>query len=146
MQKQSWLVVADASEATFYKYTDGGTDLQTVTGIANGLAHKQDQDIVTDRPGVMSGGGSNIQGKDAMRVETTPADKAKEDFVKQLVERLEMARKEDILDTIDIIAEPQIMGLIRQSCSSQLSKLFDREVSKNANQKSAQELLEIIKQ
>jgi len=145
MHKQSWLVVADASQATFYKYTDNGKDLEALTGLGNSLGRQQDQDIVTDRPGVMSGGGSNIHGKDAMRVETTPADKAKEDFTKELVERLDKARKEDKLESIDIIAEPQVMGLIRQNCSSQLAKLIDRTASKNGSQMTTQELLDVIK-
>jgi protein required for attachment to host cells len=145
MQKQSWLVVANGSEATFFKYTDEGTSLQKIGGLGNSFGRKQDKDIVTDRPGVMSGGGSNIHGRDSMSVEMSPTDKARENFVKAVADELERARKQDKLQSIDIIAEPKTMGLLRNNFSSNLAAMIDHTVSKDATSKDNDELLKLIK-
>jgi hypothetical protein len=111
MQKQSWLVVANGSEATFFKYTDEGKSLQKIGGLGNSFAHKQDRDIVSDRPGVMSGG-KNIHGRDSM--------------------------------SVDIIAEPKTMGLLRNNFSSNLAALVDHTISKDAISKDNAGLLKLI--
>jgi len=144
MIKHSCLVVANGAEATFFRYTDEGSALEKVWGLGNSFAHIQDQDIVTDRPGVMSGGGSNIHGKDAMGVENSASDKAKEDFIKEVADKIESARKQNKLESVDIIAEPKTMGILRKNFSSSLSKLIDRSVSKDGSAKSTEDLLKMI--
>lgn len=143
MQKQSWLVVANGSEATFFKYTDEGKSLIKIGGLGNSFAHKQDKDIVSDRPGVMSGG-KNTHGRDSMSVEMSPIDKARENFVKEVADQLEQARKKDKLQSVDIIAEPKTMGLLRNNFSSNLATLINHTVSKDAILKDNDELLKLI--
>lgn len=143
MQKQSWLVVANGSEATFFKYTDEGKSLQKIGGLGNSFAHKQDKDIVSDRPGVMSAG-KNIHGRDSLSVEMSPTDKARENFVKEVADQLEQARKQNRLHSVDIIAEPKTMGLLRNNFPSNLAALIDRTISKDAIAKNNVELLQLI--
>ena len=145
MTKQSWLVVANGSEATLYKYLAGGTALEEVGGIGNGTRRYQDKDLVTDRPGVMSGGGSHIHGKDALTSEESPSDRAKQEFAQDIVDELDDARRADKLHSIDIIAEPSMLGLLRELMDSNLQKLIDKSVSKDASDKGTDALLELVK-
>jgi protein required for attachment to host cells len=144
MQKQNWLLTANGSEATIFKYVSSGQSLEVVTALANGMGRKQDQEIVTDRPGVISGGGKNIMGQNALSAEESPSDKAKEDFAKSVVNALEQARREDKLHAIDIIASPEMLGLLRDKMNKSLTHLVDKSVSKDPIEKTERELLKMI--
>lgn len=144
MAKQTWLLVANGSEAVIYKYLAAGTALEEVGGVGNGTRRYRDQDLVTDRPGVMSGGGSHIHGKDAMTSEMSPSDKAKKDFAKEVIDELDQARRQDKLHGVDIIAEPSMLGLLREAMDNNMQKLIDKSVSKDGIGKSAEELLDLI--
>jgi protein required for attachment to host cells len=89
-------------------------------------------------------GGKNIHGRDSMSVEMSPTDKARENFVKEVADQLEQARKKDKLQSVDIIAEPKTMGLLRNNFSSNLAALVDHTISKDAISKDNAELLKLI--
>ena len=145
MTKQIWLLVANGSEALLYKYLDAGTRLEELGGVGKGTRRQRNQDLVTDRPGVMSAGANHIHGKDAMTTEKSPSEKAKIDFAKQIVDNLDYARRQDKLHAIDIIAEPSMLGLLRDAMDNNLLKLVDKSVSKDGIGKSDVELLALIK-
>jgi protein required for attachment to host cells len=144
MEKQNWLVAANGSEAHIFRYIADGQDLKQLNSLGNGMRRKQDQDIVTDRPGTISGGGSNILGQSALAPEESPTDRAKEDFAKSVADELEDARRQDKLRSIDIIASPQMLGLLRDKMDKNLQRLIDRTVSKDPSEKSQEELLQLI--
>ena len=145
MTQQTWWVVANGSEAVIYKYLAAGTALEELGGVGNGTRRYRNQDLVTDRPGVMSGGGSHIHGKDAMTSETSPSDKAKQDFAKEVIDELDQARRQDKLHGVDIIAEPSMLGLLRDAMDNNMHKLIDKSVSKDGIGKSQEALLNLIK-
>ena len=145
MEKQTWLLVANGSEAIIYKYLAAGSALEELGGIGNGTRRYRNQDLVTERPGVMSGGGSHIHGKDAMTSELSPSDKAKKDFAKKVVDELDQARRHDKLHSVDIIAEPSMLGLLRDAMDNNMQKLIDKSVSKDGIGKNSDELLALIK-
>tara|TARA_R110001583_G_scaffold34137_1_gene114877 strand:+ start:1216 stop:1731 length:516 start_codon:yes stop_codon:yes gene_type:complete len=141
MNKESWLLVANGSEATIYRYLEKGTSLEEIGGVGQGTRRYKDEDLVTDRPGVMSSGGDNMHGKNSLTPEITPTDKAKQDFAKLVVEELESARKKDLLTSVDIIAAPEMLGLLRDSMNSNMLKLVGKTLSKDASDKSVEQLL-----
>jgi len=145
MNKESWLLVANGSEATIYRYLEKGTSLEEIGGVGQGTRRYKDEDLVTDRPGVMSAGGDSMHGKNSLTPEMTPTDKAKQDFAKLVVEELESARKKDLLITVDIIAAPEMLGLLRDSMNSNMLKIVDKTLSKDATGKSVEELLKAIR-
>jgi len=145
MEKQTWLLVANGSEAIIYKYLAAGSKLEELGGVGNGTRRYKNQDLVTDRPGVMSGGGSHIHGKDAMTTELSPSDKAKKDFAKEVIDEFDQARRQDKLHAVDIIAEPSMLGLLRDAMDTNLQKMIDKSVSKDGIGKSEDELLDLIK-
>ena len=146
MTKQSWLLVANGSEAIFYKYLGGGKTLEKVGGIGNSNRRYQDKDLVTDRPGVMSGGGSHIQGKDALTSEQSATDRSKQEFAQEVIDELDNARRHDKLHSVDIIAEPSMLGLLRESMDNNLQKLVDVSLSKDAVEKDTDTLLNMLKE
>ena len=93
----------------------------------------------------MSGGGSHIHGKDAMTTELSPSDKAKKDFAKEVIDEFDQARRQDKLHAVDIIAEPSMLGLLRDAMDTNLQKMIDKSVSKDGIGKSEDELLDLIK-
>ncbi len=145
MTKQALLLVANGSEAQLYKYLDGGKHLNEINEFSNAMRRFKDQDIVTDRPGVMSGGGDNISGKNAMAPETSPTDRAKKDFAKLVISQLESFRTKDAVQSIDIVAEPSMLGLLRGEMNKHLQDLVDKEVSKDGIGKAANALLNLVK-
>lgn len=144
MNKESWLLVANGSEATIYRYIAKGTHLEEIGGVGQGTRRYKDEDLVTDRPGVMSSGGS-MYGQSSLKPEVTPTDKAKQDFAKLVVNELEHARKQDQLSTVDIIAAPEMLGLLRDNMNINLLKIVDRTLSQDASDKTVDELLKAIK-
>jgi protein required for attachment to host cells len=143
MNKESWLLVANGSQATIYKYIAHGASLQEIVGVANGARRLKDEDLVTDRPGTIAPGGG-MHGQSSLTQEVSPTDKAKQDFAKDVVDQLEDARRQDKLHAVDIIAAPEMLGLMRDSMNSNLLKLIDKTVSKDGSEKSIDELLKLI--
>ncbi len=145
MTKQSWLLVANGSEANIFHYLAEGKVLEEVGGLGNGTRRYKDEDLVTDRPGTMSGGGNNIYGQSSLTPEQSPTDRAKQDFARAIVDELDEARRADKLHSVDIIASPQMLGLLRDSMDSNLKKIVDRTVAKDGSEKNHEELLKMIK-
>lgn len=141
MVKQNWLLVANGSQANIFKYSAQGQSLERVNTLTNSAANQQDQDLVTDRPGIMSGGGKNIPGQSALTSEESPTDRAKEDFAKTIATELDAARRQDKMHSLDIIAAPEMLGLIREKMDKNLAKLVDISISKDLLNKSEEELL-----
>lgn len=144
MSKQNWMLVANGAEAKMYRYTAEGQSLELVNSLSNDASGQQDQDLVTDRPGVMSGGGKNIPGQSSLTSEESPTDKAKEDFAKTIADELDGIRRKDQLHTLDVIASPEMLGLLREKMDKNLVKLIDKTVSKDLVSKTDEELLSSI--
>ena len=144
MNKQSWLLVANGSEAMIYKYIASGQALEELGGSGNGTRRYKDEDLVTDRPGVMSAGGSNMHGQSALEPAVSPTDKAKLDFAKQVVDEVESARCDSTLQSLDIIASPEMLGLLRENMNKNLLKLINKTVDKDGIDKTEDELLALI--
>lgn len=145
MNKQAWLVVANGSEAMIYQYLAKGSALEEVGGQGNGTRKLKDEDLVTDRPGVMSGGGSGMHGQSSLEPQVSPTDKAKADFAKQVAEEIEDARCKNLLISVDIIAAPEMLGLLRDNMNKNLLNIVDKTVSKDATGKTEEELLKLVK-
>jgi len=144
MNKQAWLLVANGSQATIYKYLAEGQMLEEIGGNGNGTRRYKDEDLVTDRPGVMSAGGSDMHGQSAMEPSVSPTEKAKHDFAKQVIDEVENARCKDLLSSLDIIAAPEMLGLLRDSMNKNLLKIVDKTMSKDGVEKTKEELLQLM--
>ncbi|WP_199610787.1 host attachment protein [Flocculibacter collagenilyticus] len=142
---EAWLLVANRSNARFFKYENKGSELCEVPGLGNATGRVLDQDLVTDRPGSMSGGGANIPGSDAMEPAESPTERATADFAKELIAILENTRNTSKLLSVDIIAEPTFLGALRKKMSDPLAKLVDKEVAKDVVDASPDKLLNYIK-
>ncbi len=137
--KQAIVLAANSSEAMIYKYAQEGKKLTLQKHISNDISSQQEQDLVTDRPGSMSAGGEFIQGKDAMSPSSTK-EREKEIFAKHIVDMLNDLRTSNKVASIDIVADPSMLGFIRENMESPLRKLIDQVISKDGTVKLAEDL------
>jgi len=143
MKNQTWLLVANGSQATIYQYLADGSVLEEIGGTGNGTRRFKDEDLVTDRPGVKSGGGSNMHGQSALAASISPTDKAKQDFARSIVTELEEARCKNKFSFIDLVVTPEMLGLIRDNMNTNLLEMINKSVSKDGTNKTNEELLKL---
>jgi protein required for attachment to host cells len=92
-----------------------------------GAAHSRD--LVSDAPGrVHDRMGS---ARHSMEPDTGVKEESRRRFVKQMVERLESAHLRGEFDRLVLLAAPAVLGVIRKTLTSNLTKAVIKEIPKD---------------
>nr|WP_136252809.1 host attachment protein [Ningiella ruwaisensis] len=140
------VLVANGSEAKLYKYEDHGRKLVQIDNVSNAHRKDKDSDIVTDRPGVRSSGAGATNNMDAMTSETSPKEEAKHEFIRTVVDRLEDMRKNPGISSIDLVASPSVLGIVKNEMNDHLMKKIDKTIDKNLVSETPEQILDYLKQ
>jgi len=132
----TWIVVADAGHARILSYRDGKIfQAKQIQVFSNGAAQSRDQDLTTDRPGRRSerstAGGGGRQRPSSLGNYQSTKEHAKEVFAHKLAAFLEHAHNDQSYSTLELIAGPEFLGLLRQELSPEVRKLIQREFDKD---------------
>jgi len=128
MKKETWVLVANSSVAKIYKAENN----QTLKEIAN-LEHPEsrlpEHELVSSRPGRSFD--SLGKGRHAMEQQTSPHMQEFMLFARELTQLLEEAFSKGKIGRLYVVANPQFLGLLRQSFSHHLASLVASEVDKD---------------
>jgi protein required for attachment to host cells len=144
MLGKSYLVVANRSEAKILLEKDGANDLESVTTLVNDDGRASDGDLVTDRPGAVSGASGSVPGVDAMSrkdASDTEADR----FAGTVADCLDKRRTTDKLYHVDIIAAPSFLGRLRGKMNKQLTDLVRHAINKDVVNEDQQQWVGYLK-
>lgn len=125
----TWVLIADGAQARVLENTGPGKGLKLVEGLDFAIEPLQAQDIVSDRPGSKSGGGSQSRG--GMEPRTDPVAHRETEFVKSLAAMLNRKQQSGAFDRLVIAAAPIALGDIRKAISPAVQKVVIAELNKD---------------
>ena len=123
----TWVLIADGAQARVLENTGPGKGLKLVEGLDFAIQPLQAQDIVTDRNGSKSGGGSH----GGFESRTDPVAHRETAFVKSLADMLNRKQQSGAFDRLVIAAAPIALGDIRKAISPAVQKLVIAELNKD---------------
>jgi protein required for attachment to host cells len=126
---KTWVLVANQAEARIYSADRVPHNLILVETLIHeeGAAHARD--LTSDAPGrVHDRMGS---ARHSMEPDTGVKEEGRRRFVKKMVVRLESAHLCGDYDRLVLLAAPAVLGVIRKTLSSKLTKAVIKEISKD---------------
>lgn len=99
--------------------------------------------IASDRPGRTFD--SAGEGRHAKEPPTDPARYEKERFAREVVQRLDDARKQHAFEALIVVAPPQCLGDLRAAMSTQLEACVTAELNKDLSKLKPAEIIEHLK-
>lgn len=134
----TWVVVADHTRARFFQIDSSSAPLQEIDTLVHEEGRLHDRDITTDLPGRVKNPGG--QGGHAFEQPTDPKKHEAEVFATKIVRTLEHAHNTNRFDQLIVIADPSMLGLIRQHMPNHLNTHINLELDKNLAGMSADEI------
>lgn len=123
---KTWYVVAARTEARVLLQEGISSELETVKTFSNPEGRLQDHELGESRPGAAT------PGKDKTFTPTSSAHEVVAvDFCREIAKFLEHARTANSFDELVLVAEPRVLGMLREQISSECSKLIRDELHKN---------------
>lgn len=107
------IVVANETEANFLAMDAPRSPLQWLSKLANESARLHERDLETDRPGTSFDRVG--PGRHSVGGERSTQRHHQERFAKRIVDELERARTNHEFDRLVLMAEPRMLGLLRDA-------------------------------
>jgi len=124
-----WVIVADSTRCRVFTQELKSGPFEEIDDLVRPSARLREHDRLTDRPGrAFDSAGA---GRHAMERSQKARDGEARKFAHEIVERLDDARKENAIDGLVLIAEPQLLGLVREKLTGPLQKLIELEIPAN---------------
>jgi protein required for attachment to host cells len=138
---ETWVVIADSSQARLFSLEEPGGALQPLKGLCNPDSRLRESQLVTDQqPGQSFNSGG--RGRHAMGEAVSPQEHEAMTFAKELADKLELARAQGRVDKLVIAAAPAFLGELRKKLSDQTARIVSEEIDKNLAQMSVAEIRE----
>lgn len=125
----TWILTAHRGGACLYGQPVPGAKLQRLETIDHPEGRLQDSELNTDRYGRAFDSGGH--GRRAMATEQRPHERVAEDFARSLADDLNHARMAGRFDDLILVAEPTMLGLLRQSLDDTTSKHLKGTIDKS---------------
>lgn len=128
MKKETWVIVANSSEARIFKVTRNALG-EEIASLIHPQSRLANQELVSSGPGTAYD--SFGMGRHHMEPPTSPKLQEMMQFAKDLALRLDKARNAGTLDHFYIAANPSFLGHLRQELNGHTLKLLKGEVMKD---------------
>jgi protein required for attachment to host cells len=129
--KETWILVANSSEARFFR-REGGHRLVEIATLVHPESRMHARDLTSDAPG------RAFSSMDSTRhaVSTTVSVKRQEsiNFAHEVTAYIEAARTGEKIEALYIAASPAFLGILRQCLSPSASGLVKKELDKDITQ------------
>ena len=109
----TWILVAQRAGAQFFEHRGPGKGLQQISELFNAQGRARDREVDSDRPGRAFD--RHGQGRHAMGKHESPHEHIAAQFARRLASEVDTARVEGKFDQFIVVAEPKMLGLIRQA-------------------------------
>ncbi|MGA8164402.1 MAG: host attachment protein [Waddliaceae bacterium] len=127
MKKETWVIVANNSQARLFKLDR--LNLVEIEAFIHPEGRLHERDLTADEPGVYHPRVG--EGKYAMGQQHSPKKNEAILFAKKLGDFLENARGRGDIERLFIAASPGFLGLLRQEMTHHTSQLIAAEVDKD---------------
>jgi len=134
----TWVVVADHSRARFFQIDSSSAPLQEIDTLVHAQGRLHDREMTSDLPGRVKNPGG--LGGHAFEQPTDPKKHEAEVFATEIVHTLEHAHNTNRFNQLIVIADPSMLGLIRQHMPNHLNAHITLELNKNLADLSAADI------
>ncbi|MBE0695194.1 MAG: host attachment protein [Aquamicrobium sp.] len=141
--KTSWVLVADGARARIVRDLgmDAGAE-DRLDDLVYEIDHKQLREIMADKPG--RGFASEGARRSAMEYRSDPVQEQEVEFAGMLLDELERRHAADEFGRLAIVAEPRMLGTLRQKLPAALRQAVVKEVPKDLTKLPVKELREAL--
>ncbi len=136
--KQEWIVVASHEEVRIFARS-GVRPLELIREIGNPAGILRTQDLESDSPGRSTD--NRMRARHAYSSQESSRDRSLKTFYREIIEFLQQGAFEHRFDSLTIIAEPRLLGILRPLLSKQLHTLVHHEISKDLSYEEPAEIL-----
>lgn len=137
MQKETWIVVANSTQARIFKLE--GLTLIEQDSLIHAESRMHEKDLIADKPGAAYSGVA--QGRYGMGQQQSPKKIEVSLFAKQISDHLDNARATGRLERIYLAASPSFLGLLRSEMNNHTQNLVAAEVDKDITHMKEDEIL-----
>lgn len=128
--KRTWVLVADGARARIIRQLHPKREAeQQLDDLVFEIDHKQLGEVMSDRPGRSFA--SHGTRRSAMEYHSDPVQAQEEQFATSLIDTLVQHLAAGSFDALAIVAEPRMLGVLRQNLPASLRDLIAGEVAKD---------------
>lgn len=140
----TWLVVANASQASIYQTEQRPKTLALVKEYLHPPSREKGEELASDRPGHFQGEAVGMEGTThgAFNEPTDPKAFEHERFAIELAKELDAGRTANSYKNLIIVASPRFHGLLNKSMNAHVSAMVGQHIQKDYTALSEKELLE----
>ncbi len=131
-----WILTAHRSRAQIFERK--GNNLKLIQDMLHPEGRLKDREMLSDRPGrsydshtQCSGGHLTATPRHALGHEKGPKQRVLRQFTKLIAERIEAARREHRFAQLTLIAEPQLIGKIKEHLSNATCRVIKNQLEKD---------------
>ena len=126
--KKEWIVVASNEEVRIFKRV-GASDIELLRDIGNPLGTAREQDLITDKPGRATD--NRMRARHSYSTEQSHRERVLIEFFRDIIDILDKSFMSHDFDNLTIIAEPRLLGIIRQLLPERIKRALRREIRKD---------------
>jgi len=139
--RKVWIVVANSCYSKIYR-AENKDHLIEHHVFVHEESHLPARELVSDQQG--REGMRGMHGADTLEEQTPPKVKESTQFAEQISKYLQEGYQAGAVERIYIIAKPPFLGFLRQSFTSNISKIIENEVHKDLTQQTAEQIREYL--
>lgn len=133
------ILVADGAHARVFLNEGPGKGIEELEEYSEDNDLRESREIASDAPGRSFESGGD--GRHAMEPPTDPKQHEKQEFHREIADRIEMAMKRHKFDKLVVVAPPETLGNLRDEFGKSAAVKIHAEVNKNLIKASRDELL-----
>ena len=126
---KSWIIVASRDEARVFSRETATSHLFLELDIGNLFGRLRTGDINRDKAGASTD--NRMRGRHAYSTEEDPRDRLLKSFYREILEQVRLAFIAKRFDTLVLVAEPRLLGMLRALLPEMLQRVVTKEVSKD---------------
>lgn len=141
--KNTWLLVANGSEARLFETEFRPKTLNLLQEITHPESREKGAELASDKSGHFQGDastGGSTQGSFSEPID--PKEYEMERFAGELVKVLETGRNTNRFQHLIVASSPKFHGLLNKKMNGHISKLVDKHINKDFTSLKEKELLE----
>ena len=143
--KNTWLLIANASEARLFETEFRPKTLTLIQEIKHPESREKGADLASDKAGHYQGdAGTNGSTQGSFNEASDPKEYEMERFASELVKQLDAGRTSNRYQHLIVASSPKFHGMLNKLMNTQVSKLVDKHINKDYTSFNERELLERI--
>lgn len=141
MKKDTWVVVANSSQARIFK-ANTNQHLEELDALVHPEGRLHTSEIIDNNQGETKESHGN--GRHPMEPSTQPKKQEAINFAKEILVHLDSARTNGSIDKFYLLASPAFLGLLRQEMPHPLQNIKAGEVDKDVTHMKPDEIREYL--